>query len=167
MGWKVVRGVPCAFKGHSWHFIFSDWKLLEDQPMQSYHLLIWDSAWRKLCHLLSCNRYRHPQLIYTGISSHRSGNTHRRVIHVQEFSFPFLLLFRIFCSYHSPCLSIFRMSEKTAVPAEMETVIHLLVTEFFLSLKWDANRIYNTGILAFTHIVLRLTEVASTFRTCL
>jgi hypothetical protein len=38
----------------------------------------------------------------------------------------------------------------------------------YLNQNWNANRIYNPGILAFTHIVLHNYEAsASTFRTCL
>jgi len=60
------------------------------------------------------------------------------------------------------------MSETTAAQPELETVIHLTGTELFLSLNWNAERKWNPGILAFTHIVLRKNEAsASTFRTCL
>jgi len=60
------------------------------------------------------------------------------------------------------------MSERTAAPPELDIVIHLAGTVFFLSRNWNAESIWNPGILAFTHIDLRLYEAsASTFRTCL
>jgi len=60
------------------------------------------------------------------------------------------------------------MSERTAAQPELDTVVHLTGTELFFCLNWDDNWILNPGILAFTHIVLRLYEAsASTFRTCL
>jgi len=60
------------------------------------------------------------------------------------------------------------MSERITITSKVETLVHLKETKFFLSQYWNANRIYNPGILAFTHIVLRLYEAsASTFRTCL
>jgi len=60
------------------------------------------------------------------------------------------------------------MSKRITITSKLDAIVHLKGTIFFLSRNWNANRIYNPGILAFTHIVLRLYEAsASTFRTCL
>jgi len=60
------------------------------------------------------------------------------------------------------------MSIRIIVPLNLDAVVHLKGTIFFLSQYWNASKNYYPDILAFTHIDLRKYEAsASTFRTCL
>ena len=53
------------------------------------------------------------------------------------------------------------MSKRITITSKLDAIAHLKGTKFFLSLYLNASRIYNPGILAFTHIVLRLNEASA------